>query len=209
MNVSCRLSSLTNAVLYQLGWFACVLGAARGWGSAGAATALALTVVHLALTESPWREARLLAAAGLAGLTVESLQAGFGILELSGHQAGTLAPLWIVALWVQFGTVLHFCLRWLSKRYLLASVLGLIGGPLSFLAGERLGAAVFGAPRFFSLVVLGFSWAIVLPVLVALADRTDVAGRYRIFPGEDPGVSETATEAGGVRCLQAGPRVAR
>jgi hypothetical protein len=102
------------------------------------------------------------------------------VLEIK-PMSGTLAPLWIVALWVQFGTVLHFCMRWLSKRYLLASVLGLVGGPMSFLAGERLGAATFGQPRALSLAILALSWSIVLPALVAIADRLDEAGRYRIF----------------------------
>ena len=50
------LSSLTNVVLYQTGWFACVLGAAWGWGSAGAALALALTALHLMLAQRPGRE---------------------------------------------------------------------------------------------------------------------------------------------------------
>jgi hypothetical protein len=106
------------------------------------------------------------------------------VLEIK-PMSGTLAPLWIVALWVQFGTVLHFCMRWLSKRYLLASVLGLVGGPMSFLAGERLGAATFGEPRALSLAILALSWSIVLPALVAIADRLaneqDRAARYRIF----------------------------
>ncbi len=175
------LSSLTNAVLHQVGWFACVLGAAWGWGSAGAALALALTALHLSLARWPGREILLVAAAALVGLTVDSLHAGFGVLAFNGHEAGTLAPLWIVALWAQFATALHFCMRWLSQRYLLASVLGLIGGPMSFLAGERLGAATFGEPRTLSLAVLGLSWSIALPALVALADRLGEGGRYWIF----------------------------
>jgi hypothetical protein len=174
-------SSFLNAVIYQIGWFACVLGAAWGWGSAGAALALVLTALHLALAQRPVPELLLVAVAAAVGLTVDSLHAGFGVLAFNGHEAGTLAPLWIVALWAQFGTVMHFCMRWLSKRYLLASVLGLIGGPMSFLAGERLGAAAFGEPRTLSLAVLGLSWSIVLPALAALADRLGEAGRYRIF----------------------------
>lgn len=181
MRSSDTLSSLTNAVLHQTGWFACVLGAAWGRGTAGAALALALTALHLVLAQRPGRELPVLAAAAVLGLTVDSLHAGFGVLAFNGHEPGTLAPLWIVALWVQFGTVLHFCMRWLSKRYLLASGLGLVGGPMSFLAGERLGAATFGEPRTVSLIVLGLTWSVALPLLVAIADRfAPAAGRYRI-----------------------------
>lgn len=176
-------SQILNVAAYQTGWFACVLGAANGWGTAGAAIAIALALAHVAAAERPDREWPVVLAAGGIGLVADSLHAGLGILDFRGHQAGTLAPLWVVALWLQFGTVLHFCLRWLSRRYLLASILGLVGGPLAFLAGERLGAATFGEPKLVSLALLGVSWAILLPLLVALGDRLDGSGRYRLFKG--------------------------
>lgn len=174
-------SSLLNAALYQAGWFACVWGAARGWGTVGAAVAIALVLAHLLLAEQPEREWPLMLSAAGIGIVADSLHAGFGILDFRGHEAGTLAPLWIVALWLQFGTVLHFSMRWLARRYALACTLGLVGGPLAFLAGERLGAASFGEPRALSLAFLGLSWALVLPTLVAIADRLGGAGRYRIW----------------------------
>lgn len=175
-------SSIFNVVTYQAGWFACVLGAAGEWETVGASIAFALALAHVALAERPEREWPLMLAAVGIGAVVDTLHAGFGIIEFRGHEAGTLAPLWIIALWLQFGTVLHFCMRWLSGRYLLASVLGLVGGPMSFLGGERLGAATFGEPRVLSLAVLGLSWAVALPALVAIADRLGGVGRYRIFP---------------------------
>jgi len=172
-------SSVLNAAASQAGWFACVLGAAGGWEVAGATVAIALALGHVALSERPDREWPLLLAAAGIGIVADTLHAGFGVLAFRGHEAGTLAPLWIIALWIQFGTVLHFCMRWLSRRYALAAVLGLIGGPMAFLGGERLGAATFGEPRALSLAVLGLSWAVALPTLVAIADRLGGVGRYR------------------------------
>lgn len=178
--VSSTSSSILNAAANQAGWFACVLGAAGGWETAGATIAIALAFGHVALSERPDKEWPLLLAAAGIGIVVDTLHAGFGILYFRGHEAGTLAPLWIIALWIQFGTVLHFCMRWLSGRYALASVLGLIGGPMAFLGGERLGAATFGEPRVLSLAVVALSWAIALPTLVAIADRLGGVGRYRL-----------------------------
>ncbi len=174
-------SSLLNAALYQLGWLVCVLGAAGGWGTAGASIAFALIALHLALAQRPRLEIPVIAAAAAIGLTADTLHAAFGVLRFGGHEPGALAPLWILALWMQFATALHFCLRWLSKRYLLASALGLIGGPLSFLGGERLGAATFGEPRLAAVAVLGLTWSITLPLLVAVADRFATGGgAYRL-----------------------------
>lgn len=171
-------SLLLNVALSQAGWFACVLGAAGGWGTAGAAIALLLALAHLGLADRPGREWPLLLYAVALGLVLDTFHAATGILDFRGHEAGTLAPLCILALWLQFGTTLHFSLHWLSRRYPLAALLGLIGGPLAFLGGERLGAAAFGEPRALSIAVLAVSWAVAMPVLVAVADRLGGRGRY-------------------------------
>jgi hypothetical protein len=191
MTASKLSTNLINAAIYQVGWFACVLGAARGWGLQGALIAFGLSALHLTLAEKPLPEVKLLLAAGLIGVSVDSLHARFGILVFENHAASLLAPIWIIALWVQFGTVLHFCMRWLSGRYRLASLLGLIGGPLSFLGGERMGAAAFGEPRAVSITVLAMSWALALPALVWAADRLGGPGRYRLplSRGADPAVA--------------------
>ncbi len=175
-------SPLFNAVIYKIGWLACVVGAAVGWGTAGALVAIGLTALHAVLAERPEREWPLLLAAAALGMGLDTFHAAAGVLDFRGHQAGSIAPIWIVALWLQFATTLHFSLRWLSRRYALAAVLGLTGGPLAFLAGERIGAATFGDPRALSLAVIGLSWAIALPTLVAIADRLGWPGRYRLLP---------------------------
>ena len=72
-------------------------------------------------------------------------------------------------LWLQFATLLHFGLRWLSGRYVLAAVLGFAGGPLSFWAGERVGAIEFASPGAY--LALACFWAAVMPVLIWLGDR--------------------------------------
>lgn len=174
------MSSVINATIYQIGWFACVLGAAWGRGTEGALLAILLTSLHVAFAARPRAEVAVVAVAVLCGAVLDTLHSGFGILRFEGHVPGTLAPLWILALWAQFGTVLHYCMRWLSRRYLLASLLGAVGGPLSFLAGERLGAAAFGEPRLACLAVLALSWSLALPLLVVAADRIDAGpGAYR------------------------------
>ena len=73
---------------------------------------------------------------------------------------------------VLFATTLNVGMRWLRKSTLVAAIAGAIGGPLAFLAGERMGAVSFADPAT-SLVVIGIGWAVLLPVLVQLAIRFD------------------------------------
>lgn len=159
-----------NFALYQVGWFACVLGAARGLPWVGAGLALACAAIHLLLVRDRVREALLLAVVAILGLTVDSLQLRLGVFTYpGGTPLAGIAPPFIVALWLQFATLLHFGLRWMAGRYLLAAVLGFIGGPLSFWAGERVGAIEFPSPGAY--LALACVWAAVMPALIWLGDR--------------------------------------
>ena len=50
--------------------------------------------------------------------------------------------------------------------------MGAVGGPLSYLAGQKLGAISFNDP-FSALVALAIAWGLAMPLLVFLADRFD------------------------------------
>ncbi len=177
---------LLNVILQQAGWFACVLGAAWGRPWLGAAVALALAGAHLALVRSPRAEARLLAAVALVGAVLETLQIRAGLLDYSSPvPVAGLPPIWVVVLWINFATLLRFCLDWLAGRYALAALLGLLGGPLAFLGGERLGGVALDPRRWPSLLGLALVWGVAMPVLLLLTRRVGGggAGAYRIFSG--------------------------
>lgn len=63
---------MLNYALYQIGWFACILGAAWGWPVAGAAVGAALIGVHVVVSGPQWRsELGLIGVALALGLVVE------------------------------------------------------------------------------------------------------------------------------------------
>ena len=85
-----------------------------------------------------------------------------------------LCPPWIAVLWIQFGTTLRFGFRWLSGRPLLAAMVGAIGGPLAFRAGEALGAVRFAPDRRLSYGALAVVWGLCFPILTVAAARLPV-----------------------------------
>lgn len=175
---------LVNICLYQVGWFACVFGAATGHPWLGMSLALGLIAVHLGLSAETRRQLTLMTAAGIIGLTIDTLQLWWGVFRFpNGTIVPWLAPLWVVVLWIQFATILPFSLRWLSNRYGLSAVLGFIGGPLAYYAGEAAGAVVFLAPRFPHFLIVGLFWSLALPAVVWVSDRLDLVAilgrRYR------------------------------
>jgi len=165
--------AIINFILFQIGWFACVIGAAAGLPWAGTAVALAVIALNLAMARQPRREFFLVIAAGLTGVVFDTALFQAGLVTFShGLLVNGLAPMWMVALWMLFATTLNVSLGWLKRNLWLAAVFGAIGGPLAYLAGARLGALVM--PNFLPAILwLGAGWAIITPLLLILARRHD------------------------------------
>lgn len=162
-----------NFVAFQAGWFATVLGAANGMPWLGPIAVLAVAVLHLKASHRPRNEARLLLSAMALGVVADSLLLATGwIAYPNGAWVAGLAPYWIVTLWALFATTLNVSMRWLRGRYLLAAVFGAVGGPLSYLAGAKLGAMVF-VESASALTALAVGWGLLMPTLVWLAERLD------------------------------------
>ena len=162
---------VANFVLFQLGWFACILGAANGWTGAGTAAVGAVVAWHLLRAPQPLEELKLVAAATGIGLVWENALMYAGLVRfVSGYAFDALAPVWILAMWALFATVLNVSLRWLKGRWLLAVLLGAVAGPASYYAGVRLGAAVLPQPVA-ALIALSVGWAVLTPMLLLAAQR--------------------------------------
>ena len=164
---------LFNFVAFQVGWFACVLGAANQVPWIGPAVVLAVVAIHLRQATRPDLEAGLLVACGIIGLCFDSLLVTLGwVTYPSGMFIGSFAPYWIVSMWVLFGTTLNRSLVWLRGRHGLAVVLGAVSGPLSYVAGAKLGGIVF-VEMTGALAFLAIGWGAIMPVLMTLADKLD------------------------------------
>ncbi|MDH4133176.1 MAG: DUF2878 domain-containing protein [Gammaproteobacteria bacterium] len=162
---------LINFVLFQVGWFACVLGAAWGIPWAGTGIAMAIVAVHLLLAGEPLAESKLLAIAAGIGLVFDSALATFGWVSYpSGVLLAGTAPHWILALWLLFATTLNVSLAWLKPKPLLCIVFGAFGGPLAYYGGARLGALTLVEPVS-ALTALAIGWAVITPFLAFLAGR--------------------------------------
>ena len=162
-----------NVVGQQLGWFACVLGAAHGHPFLGATIGIVIVCFHLRAVSDPGQEIKLLALAAGLGLVIESALQAQGLLRYASPWRAVpwLCPPWIAVLWIQFGTTLRFGFRWLRGRPGVAALFGMIGGPLAFRAGEALGAVRFAPDRRLTYLALAIVWGISFPVLTLAAGR--------------------------------------
>ncbi len=164
---------LLNFLVFQAGWFSCVLGAANGYPLVGPVAVLLAVSIHLLMAYQPRKELALVLLAALIGALFDSLllRTGWLIYPNGMLWAGT-APYWIVAMWLLFATTLNVSLRWLRGRYFAAALFGLVGGPMSYYGGAKLGGLTFiEMPS--ALVALAIGWALVTPLLVGLSERLD------------------------------------
>jgi hypothetical protein len=166
-----------NLALFQVGWFACVLGAARGLPWIGPLTVAAIVIWHAARSPQPADELKLAAIAVLVGAVCDSAFAALGWIDFAPVAAAPyVAPWWMLALWAVFATTVNVSLSWLRPRLRLAALLGTVFGPFAYWAGERLGALELREPVA-ALASLGAVWALALPALLALGRRFDEATR--------------------------------
>ena len=177
-----RHTSLCNYALYQVGWFSCILGAAAQHPWIGFFVAVTLIGVHLTLSLERSLEARLIVMTTAVGLVIETAQIVAGTYRFpSGTVHEAFPPPWLLAMWAQFATTFRFSLRGVMRRPLFAGLFGAAGGPIAFLAGERLGAVTLLPPLAHGLLRLSVSWVIALLAFSAVVGPigSKNAPRYR------------------------------
>jgi hypothetical protein len=164
---------VSNFVLFQIGWFACVLSAAAHQPWFGILVTTAVVVTHVLRAPMPKAELQLVFLALVLGLVFDSLLVWQGWLQYSsGIVFPNVAPYWIVALWGLFATLLNVSLRWMRGRWVIAVLFGAAGGPAAYYGGLRLGALEF-ANMPAGLMALAIGWAVLTPLLLALSSRFD------------------------------------
>ena len=172
------LRAVLSFAAMQVGWFACVVGAAHGHPWLGPAVVLATLALHVRQkpTREQAREVVVLAAAVVLGFLVDTALLRAGVIVLPGAR---VSPPWLVALWPNLAatTTPGGSLRALARRPLVGVLLGAISGPLAYEAGARLGAISLDPSRGRALVLLGLAWAGVLPFFFLLRKGVESSDR--------------------------------
>lgn len=176
---------LLNFLVFQLAWFATVFGAAKGLPWVGPIVIALAIALHLHKSNRASPEVALIAWCAAIGLVMDSLLIAVGWVSYpNGMWTAFAAPYWIVAMWMLFATTLNVSLAWLKPRKRLGFVFGLLGGPLAYYSGFKLGAINLLDPSA-ALLALSIGWAVIVPVLLSLADRLDGFGDPVAPPGAE------------------------
>ncbi len=164
---------LANLVSFQVCWFAFVWGGASGRWWLGFIPLAVFMAWQLKASRWPKADLGLMGMALLLGIVIETGMAASGLFAYASPvPSTTLAPLWMLGMWLNFALTINHSMAWFKSRLALGALFGLVGGPLTYwIAGRAWGALTIADPQWVALLVLGVAWAVAMPLLCGLAVR--------------------------------------
>lgn len=165
---------LTNFVLFQISWFACVLGGAHNLAWYGVSVAFLILMIQISISRHRQLDIRLVFSALALGLLFDAIPLHMDWISFASmsYWSDALAPAWMLALWAMLATTLNMSLAWLKPKPILSILLGAISGPLAYLGGERLGAMQIHNMQA-SMIYLAAGWGLAMWFLFKLANCSD------------------------------------
>ena len=146
-----RHAGLINVVLFQITWFACVAGGML-WGLGALSVMLGFS----------WKTGLLAsdlmcgAVAAIVGVVLDTLWIYTGVLDFPG---ATVAPVWIVMLWIGVGLSLNHGLAIFRSQPVFGGLLAAVAAPICYLSGQALGAVI--VPDVTLLASVAAAWFVV------------------------------------------------
>ena len=157
-------------ILLHVNWLAVVYAA--GQNCPLLAALFSVISAGLCLRVHPSASIRLGLVATLIGMAGDIAVVAVGGLDFSAASPVLPVPMWMAGLWLVFGTSLPAFQPFLSKRFWLTPILGIVGGVGAYTSAGTFGAVELGqAGRLTMMVSVGLLWAAAFPLLVHLAKK--------------------------------------
>ncbi len=155
--------NIANIVLFQVGWWLCVLG--------GNSIALLYTstflLIHFYYFVTDYRELWLILLLALVGVAIDTALIKQGLMS----SPSGMPEIWMICLWPLFASTLMHSLKWLAKKPMLAAACGSVAGPASYWAGISFSEVSWSMSPLFALLVLALIWMLLLPSIFLLVDE--------------------------------------
>lgn len=159
--------NVLNFVLFQAGWFVCVLHP----GLPAAGLILVFLAAHLWLvSRERFIELQFIGVGVVLGGLLDTLWFRAGVLGISGTEEVLAAPPWLIAIWALFMTTLCHSLNWVANRQWLPFLLAPFAGSLAYWSASKLGAITL-PDLTLSLAAVALGWFVVFPLLLFVRKR--------------------------------------
>ena len=165
--------SIANALGYQAVWFVTLLSASKGHFWFGFLSSLVFSGLMLCFGGNARQDGRIVIIGLVLGVSIDTLFAISGWIEYAQSWSSiSIAPLWIIALWLSFSFTLNHSMSFLRKNYVAAAAFGFIGGPLAYWCADRVFDVIsYGTSTGLVMLALGVSWGLVIPAIFYIDKR--------------------------------------
>lgn len=163
-------TKIINFIFFQLVWFICILGAAINETHIAVTFSLLIIFFHLYTVKDRKNELKILLLASIIGFLFDGFLLKSNLVLYTNHGwSYSITPLWIIVLWMGFAITLNSSLSWLKKKLNLSIFFGALGGPLAYLAGEKLEAVTL--LNSYAIFIIAIGWAIITPLLIFISNK--------------------------------------
>lgn len=109
---------------------------------------------------------------GLCGVLWDSGLVITGVMEFPvPAQALFPSPPWMISLWISFGAITHASFYKMYGRYVLAVIIGGVGGPMAYWGGVAADALIISSSKEVFLGMIALEWAVAFPFLLWAGQR--------------------------------------
>lgn len=169
LNFITHMPQAINFIGFQLLWLACVISASINMQWLGLLIGSLALGWHIYAAAYRPQAIKLLCYIAVVGCLFDQLLYLCGLLQFSHWQAALIPP-WMVMLWLGFASTLNVSLGWMRGKYWIGAVFGAIGGPLSYLAAQKLGAITVLQTQGL-MIALAVGWALMMPMMLWIAPK--------------------------------------
>lgn len=161
--------NIINFILFQTAWFVTIFSAAYGNPYFGVLFTLVWVIFHFSfLTNKRNKELLIICITAVMAIAFELAQVLYGFISYPEQAALiTMVPLWMITLWINLSLTINHSMAWLKGRYILAALFASVAGPLTYVAGERIGAITLHSNM--SLLAISIMWLVSMPLIIWFA----------------------------------------
>ena len=174
---------LLNAALFQGNWFICIFASV----AVSTFTTSLLLLLHVLFYSRMKREWLAMMTFALLGYLCDSMLIHLNlmafehqlVIPILGASSLTLAPLWLLFLWLSFSCCLNHCLAYLQQRPYLAALLIILAIPFNYYIGATLTHSEFIAPLSVVLTIITAYWLLLFIVIMRVLFQWNLKGHYQ------------------------------
>ena len=154
-------------------WWISIFGAANNYFFIGPFFVMFFLMLHFFYVINQKKEIIFILICFFIGLLVDTFFLRFDVIDYKGYLPDNfnIAPLWVISLWMCFGSSISHSFKWVKGNYFFMSILGAVSGPLIYVSATKLEVLYFNYAIYINLISVSIAWGLFLPLVVYISDK--------------------------------------